>query len=461
MFGSEIANRLRARKLTTQFALTGGLVMVVAMILVGFPVSRLVSRTTIEHTAASTALFMDSFLSPLVQDLAYADALPPDVVASLDRLLGGERFSDRFPHLEIWKDGGLVVYSRSPELIGRKFKPPAGLTAALGGDVASQYADLLAREHTLRSFTTPFLEIYVPIREDLSGRVIAAAEIHEITGPLDSELFEVQLKSWLLVVAVTSLVMLSLFGIVHRGSKLIEGQRENLNRRVAEITELLAQNTTLRERAQRASSRLTEMNQHYLRQVGAELHDGPAQLIGFAALKVGHVRLARSAERREQDLQAIDAALVNALKDIRTISKGLMLPEIEPLPLRAVVDRVVRVHEQRTGTPVAVECGPLDVDVSHAVKICVYRFIQEGLTNAFRHAAGEGQAVACELDGSTMTVTVSDDGMAGDAEREVGLGLTGLRERVESLGGSFRIMAGAERGTRIEMELALHEHAHG
>ncbi|WP_048709195.1 sensor histidine kinase [Microvirga massiliensis] len=432
--------------------------MLVAMTLAGLFTSRVVSRVTIESTAAATALFMESFLSPLVQELTTNDSLPAEKAAALDHLLSGEAFQVRFPHVEVWKEGGLIVYSGTPQLIGRRFPEPDGLVAALSGTVSAQYTDLEAKEHVERAFDDEFLEVYVPIREDLSGRIIAAAEIHEVTGPLKEKLFYVQLQSWLATAALSGLLMLSLFGIVYRGNRIINEQQAALRRRMEEIREVSEQNRLLKEKAQRASSRISEMNESYLRHVGAELHDGPAQLIGLAALKVEHVRRAKTGEKQEQELRAMASALANALSEIRTISKGLMLPDIERLPLDEVVDRVVRVHEQRTRTKVTVDFRCPDQPLSHAIKICVYRFVQEGLNNAFRHAGGEGQTVTCLFKDSVLIVIVQDSGRTGEGARvdlEAGLGLTGLRERVESLGGAFRIHRSESEGTRIEMNLAV------
>lgn len=451
------------RSLSGQFALTGGLVMLLAMTLAGFLSSGIVTRATVENTAASTALFMDSFLSPHLQTLAQSDSLPPASVAALDRLLVSDpdrhgTFEDRFPHVEIWKAGGLVVYSRTPELIGRIFPPPVGLTAALAGEVTAQFTDLSASEHTERKFDSRYLEIYVPVREYLSGRIIAVAEIHERPDLLEARLFPVRLMSWLTTAGLTFLLMASLFGIVYRGSRLIDAQQASLHQRMDEVREVSDQNSRLRKRAQRASSRLSELNASYLRHVGAELHDGPAQLLGLASLKVEHVRRAATEAKRDDELKAMGTILAEALRDIRTISKGLMLPEIEQLALCDVVMRAVKTHEARTGTTIDVSAGNLDSDVSHAVKICVYRFVQEGLNNAFRHAGVDGHAVSCGIEDGILSVSVLDRGGAvdgGHAQIVAGLGLTGLRERVEALGGSFHITKTAGKGTKISMKLAI------
>lgn len=172
----------RGMGLPLQFALIGGLIMLAAMVVAGHFTSQVVSRATIESSAASSALFMDSLIAPLVQSLRSQDRLPAESIEALDQILGSDPFESRFPHVEIWKEGGLVVYSRTPELIGRRFEPPEGLRAALRGDVAAFYTDLEAGEHIARDFTQSFLEFYVPVREHNAGRIIAVAEIHEVPG---------------------------------------------------------------------------------------------------------------------------------------------------------------------------------------------------------------------------------------------------------------------------------------
>lgn len=430
--------------------------MFLAMTLAGILISSIVSKVTIENTASSTALFLDSLVSPLVQDLAKHDVLSAERLDQLNSLLGEEAFSSRFPHLEIWKTGGLVVYSKSPDLIGRMFTPPAGMLAALSGNVSAQYADLSAAEHRIRHFSNDYLEIYVPIREHLSGRIIAVAEIHENPGLLEQELRLVQQQTWLAIIGSTGLIMLGLFGIVHRGNKIIEAQKTDLRQRINEVEQVSRKNRQLRQRSHEASSRVAELNERYLRSIGADLHDGPAQLVSFAALKVDRVRHAPTAAMRKIELQHISSALAEALDDIRSISRGLMLPQIENLPLQDIIRRVARSHEQRTNTTVQVDCPMIAQSFSHAIKICVYRFVQEGLNNAFRHAGGKGQHVKCSFDGSLLTVAIEDGGSHDanlPAGSDDGMGLAGLLDRVESLGGTFSIYR--EQGVKTEIKMHL------
>jgi signal transduction histidine kinase len=142
------------------------------------------------------------------------------------------------------------------------------------------------------------------------------------------------------------------------------------------------------------------------------------------------------------------------------MSKGLMLPEVEDLPLPEVIKRMALNHERRTGTKVTVHCGTISHTLTHGIKICVYRFVQEGLNNAFRHADGNGQVVMCRIDDSVLYLAVQDDGgtgVSGPAPPDSGLGLVGMRERVESLGGVFRVSHLPNGGSRFEMSVVISE----
>ena len=459
--GGEMDLRRRVSlSLTSQFAITGSIIMVAAMIAAGMFTSHTVTQATIENTAASTALFVNNLLEPLTQDLAREDLLPADKLAAIDHLVREEDFRERFPHVEIWNDKGAFAYSTSRNMIGRTFSPPVGLTRALTGEVAAHYTDPQAREHRARGFDEGYLEVYIPLRETGSGRVIAVAEVHETTKPLTELLGWLRLKVWIAIAGATMAITAGLFGIVYRGSCLILTQQRQLQERMSEIEMASRDIRILKERVQRASGRVAEMAENHLRRIGADLHDGPAQLIGLASLKVEHVRCAPTQEARERELEAMGTYLSDALNDIRAMSKGLVLPEIEGMHLHEIVARVVRNHERRTGMEVSVRCTDFPLCLPRAVKLCVYRFIQEGLSNAYRHAGGNGQVVTCAIEGAVLTVLVEDSGGSGDGkshEPDHGLGLIGLRERVESLGGTFHVERRPMGGTRVEMKLVIEE----
>jgi len=117
-----------------------------------------------------------------------------------------------------------------------------------------------------------------------------------------------------------------------------------------------------------------------------------------------------------------------------------------------VLELVIRQHEQRTGTTVNATIGALPVSLSPLHKVCIYRFVQEGLNNAYRHAGGAGQAVHVDISNEELFVEVSDTG-PGFSPLSIGsgdgLGLAGLRDRVESLGGKFSLESKVGAGAKV------------
>ncbi len=110
-------------------------------------------------------------------------------------------------------------------------------------------------------------------------------------------------------------------------------------------------------------------------------------------------------------------------------------------------------HESRTGTTVRSNISQLPQDVRSSIKVCLYRFVQEALNNALRHAGGRRQRLQTIYDGSSLEVVVEDSGQGFSVSHDQmfaqGLGLSGLRERVVSLGGEFDIVSSPGEGTRL------------
>jgi signal transduction histidine kinase len=453
-------SRLLSSTLSTQYLVAGGLFMLLAMGIVGWLFGEIVSRDVIRGRAVSSALFMQSLSGPLVLDLKTSPVLSTEAIHQLDGLLSDEASRQRFPHIEIWTPDGTIVYSRSKSLIGKRFTPPQGLSRALNGEIAAQFADLSAGEHVTRQFDTPYLEVYSPLRAPSSGQIIAVVEIHEQTEPLLEEVNGAWLRSWALVALATGIVMAGLFGIVHRGSRLIAKQSAILKSR-AEEAELAAREVLgLKDRAQRASARVAELNEQFIRNIGADLHDGPSQHLSFIALQLEKLRRADSASARERVIRTIARSIDDALRELRAIAKQLLLPDIENLDLAGIVERVTKLHRARTGKVAAVELIGAVPPLTNAVKICIFRFLQECLNNAQRYAESQGLAIHCTYNGTMLDVAASNAGPAAKFSpplRDPGdtLGLFGMRERIESLGGSLQINPLHDGGMRISMQLDL------
>ena len=440
--------------LAQKFSLTSLLVLVLSGLALGWWVGREIERGVIHRSAATTALYVENFLRPQLQELGRNEMLSSETFKNLDGLLEQTSLGEQIVRFRVWGRGGLVLYSTNITHVGRRFPVEEGLALAWQkGEVSSEVTDLSRAENADETKPRPnLIETYVPIREEGSDRVVAVVEFYALMDDLERDIAAARTRSWLVVGAVTLATYLLLIGIVRRGSDTITRQQAELNKKLVELNTLLAQNTELNTRVRRAATRTTALNERFLRRVSSELHDGPAQDLSYALLRLdgvasraGNTDLNEVQKiQLENDLGAMEQSLVRSINEIRTISRGLYLPELEGLSLREAVERAVRQHENRTRTDVTVALETIEEPVALPVKITAFRLVQEALNNAFRHAGGAGQSVRLNRTcPKTFTLEIADAGPGFDWDGQHPfhdrLGLMGMRERVESLGGNLQI----------------------
>jgi signal transduction histidine kinase len=446
--------------LVQQFAWAGGVVMLLAAGVGGKVVADRIEEVVVRNTANATALYMESFIAPLTQDLAQRSDLSEDSRLKIGALLADTALGKRVVSFKIWRPGGLVVDASNLETVGQRFAPTENLKKAWGGEVRADFNDTKDEEDKAEhALGIPLLEIYSPIREIKSGKVIAVAEFYEVATQLKQDLIRARTMGWLTVVGAMALIAGAMFAVVLRGSRTID-------RQVRALQEMAAGNLALRLRVQGAAARFASVNDQALRRIGADLHDGPAQLMGFAALRLDAVQgqiTGQISDKAAEDLAAVQRAVKDSILEIRSIARGLSLPDIEQKSLEDILRGVAEAHTARTGTAVALRLQAVSA-LPAAVKICCYRFVQEGLNNAWHHAEGQGQEVRLRLHGDLLEVLVLDRG-AGFAEPPVdvlradgGLGLAGLADRVESLGGQISFANRSDGpGAELRMVLDLRE----
>jgi len=440
--------------LEKQFALAAAIVLLAGMVLIGWWVANRVGRAVIQNTAAAAALYMESSIAPLIQELAESDKLMPDTQARLDQLLARPVISDRVISMKIWSLDGTILYSRWKDMVGKRFPMTENMTRAARGDVAVELDDH-TDEHDApeRAIAADLLEFYAPVRETRTHRIIAIAEFYASGEKLRSDVRREVASSWLIVGHVTLFMIVALWGIVLRGGRVIGEQRLQLKAQIDELRMLLAQNEDLRARLQRSNATAAEAAERFLRRIGADLHDGPAQLLSYTLLRLHRLAqvIDKSGDDKERrELAMIREAVNDTLREVRHISEGAALPELDPISLEEVIELAINIHERLTNTVVSMKLDPLPENVPKALKICVYRFVQEGLTNAFRHAGGNGQRVtAGGIHALEVAVSDGGPGLPADCSSTGGVGLAGLRARIEGIGGTLGICSAAGKGTRL------------
>ena len=454
---------LKQATLAQRFMLASLIILIAGMAGIGLWIGNEIKNGVIHRTGATTALYVDSFISPHLQELGTSGTLSPESLQKLSTLLQDTPMGKQIVTLKVWDPTGKVVYS-TDGTAGQRFPIGEGLAQAILGQVSSEISQLTAEENAAQRAIRPeLLEIYSPVRLSGTNQVIAVAEFYQTVDALNQETAAAQRRSWLVVGTVMTFIYLLLAGFVRRSSDTIERQQVTLNDQIVRLTDLLGQNKELHDRVRRAAGSVATLNERFLRRIGSELHDGPAQDLGLVLLKldalIGRLEQDPTAPAPIDELTGIQSSLENAQKEVRAISTGLSLPQLAELSLAETVIRAVRAHERRTGSRVTLDVAPLPERAALPVKITIYRVIQESLNNSYRHAGGANQQIRAFMDKEFLTLEVTDEGPGFVPQPSAAfnghLGLAGMRERVESLGGTFSVKSEVGKGTQVTARFAL------
>ena len=446
---------------TGQFVLFSLAVLVAGMLTIGFWVQSAVEQGVINRTAGITALYVDSFISPLVQDFPSRGRLTASEEAALDRLITRTPMASQVVAFKIWSPEGQILYSPNLQLIGRKFEVGEALRRALAGEVVSMVSDLTDAENEYeRSQWERLIETYAPLRSEGTGAVFGVSEFYQLPDALEAEIRSAQVRSWAIVSIATVVMYLLLVGMVRRATNTIRAQREELLEKVDDLRSALVENKRLQARVGKAASRTTTLNEQFLRRMSTDIHDGPAQDVALALMLIEQIAGGSEGNGggKREDVERLRIALDSALGDLRVITHGLRAPNLEGLSACEAAQRAVTDFQRISGETVLAEYEGTSIRGSAPANITIYRVVQESLANSFKHAGATPRRVQIRADESGVEVQVADDGLGFDPSglsAGATLGLAGMRERVELLGGTFTVTSRPGQGTEVRAVIPL------
>lgn len=462
---SKLKNKLKNLTLIQRFMLAGLLTLFIGGLGIGFWVENQIITGVIHRTGATTALYVESFVAPNLQELGSSEEILPEHALALRNLLQDTPLGQQIVAFKVWNTRGKLLYSNDANVIGKTYPMNEGLLRARLGEVVSEISELDEEENqSLKDQYGQLLETYSPVWLSGTNQVIAVAEFYQLTDELDREIDVLKRRSWLVVGFIIFIMYLLLSGFVRNASNTISGQQADLNRKVKQLTELLEENQKLNDRVRKASASVSLLNESYLKRIGTELHDGPAQDLGLSILKLDSTigKIEKNISKPDDqkivsELTEIEKSMQIALKEMRGIATGLVLPQLAEMDLFDTVSHVVHKHEQQTNTSVKLEIeGELN-GTALPIRITLYRLIQEALHNAYYHANGAGQSVCIKNNNDHILLEITDTGPGFDVplilENTDRLGVSGMRERVESIGGNFEIESKMGVGTTIRARL--------
>jgi signal transduction histidine kinase len=206
------------------------------------------------------------------------------------------------------------------------------------------------------------------------------------------------------------------------------------------------------------SQRLVATQEEERRHLSRELHDHVGQVLTALRMEIGRidrgrpstdVRLAAAVSEAKQLVDKI-------FRTVRDLALGLRPSMLDDFGLRAALEWYVRDIARRYAVDVELTIkGNVDT-LPDRYQTCVYRVVQEALTNCVRHAQAKSIAADVTGDDRGLHISVTDDGVGFDPKgRREGLGLRGIEERVKELGGGLTIRTAPGRGTVLAMQVPL------
>lgn len=215
------------------------------------------------------------------------------------------------------------------------------------------------------------------------------------------------------------------------------------------------------ERARLHARRLEAAQTEERNRLAREIHDTIAQdfsAISFQ-LEAAEALLVQGAEP-ERVQRSVAAALRLARKGLEEARRSVLDLRAAPLEGRTLPEALAALTATMDATegPSVTFAGEGTATLPPAVEVGLYRIAQEALQNALRHAAASRIALRLEAAPDRVRLTIEDDGRGFDGDPDGSrFGLIGMRERARLLGGGFQVESAPGAGTRVLVEVSLHE----
>jgi signal transduction histidine kinase len=308
----------------------------------------------------------------------------------------------------------------------------------------STYEKIMRSARFLRREVLPRREAVLEITSDIEqlNNANLTAQREEVTRRLTAFREDLHRRLWraLLLGSIVALLAVLRLRVLERRSEL---QRVHAEKAEQEMRLLSQQLVAAQEEERKKLTR--------------ELHDHVGQMLTALRMEIGKADRSRGGSDTQLG-SAINEAkrlLDTILRSVRDLVMGLRPSMLDDFGLQPALEWHVRDFRRRFNIAVDLSlAGDLDA-LTDPYRTCVYRIVQEALTNCARHAHATRVEIHVQLEQNTLDLRVADDGTGIDPTRMRGVGLLGIEERVRELHGTFEIGARQPRGTELHVALPV------
>jgi two-component system, NarL family, sensor histidine kinase DegS len=208
--------------------------------------------------------------------------------------------------------------------------------------------------------------------------------------------------------------------------------------------------------------KIIEAQEEERKRVSREIHDGPAQMMANVLLRselVERIYREKGIDDALKEIRDLRVMVKNSLSEVRRIIYDLRPMALDDLGLIPTLAKYLKNFQEHTGMTIAFRNIGKEERLPAALEIAIFRFVQEAVQNAFKHAKPKQVQVKIEIKAMKVVVVIKDDGKGFDQseKREGTFGLLGMKERVNMLKGELIIDSKVNKGTMIMLAIPIHK----
>jgi signal transduction histidine kinase len=280
---------------------------------------------------------------------------------------------------------------------------------------------------------------------DLAGRIDAlnqgrlAREEQEIESQ-QTKLRHYAIAATLLLLLLECSIAVFSTAYMYRLDKISEAERQRAEKAEQEL--------------RRLSNQLVRVQEEERKTISRELHDEVGQILTGLRMELGTLSHYGPNEEFRQRLESVKRLAEEALRSVRNLALLVRPSMLDDLGLEPALHWQAKEFSRRCGVPVSVNIEGNLAHLPEPLRLCLYRAVQEAMTNCGKHADASHIRVMVKQDETRVTASVQDDGRGFDALLTTrGLGLMGMTERVRALQGRMSVASEPGSGTLISLEL--------
>ncbi|QXE21191.1 histidine kinase [Clostridium sp. 001] len=211
--------------------------------------------------------------------------------------------------------------------------------------------------------------------------------------------------------------------------------------------------------------KILEAQESERKRIARDIHDGPAQHMANAVMKVDICKMVieKNLEEGLKELEDLKESVKVALKEVRSIIFDLRPMSLDDLGLRQTIDQTANTIFKESNIDIKIKMKPIQMEIEPIIQVAVYRIVQEIFNNIRKHSKAKHAKVRMDFGTKYLMLIINDDGVGFNVEETLkrvntkgaSYGLIGILDRVKQLQGEIEIKSSEKVGTTYTVKLPI------